>query len=78
VITSAAIGLLLIVAAWVYQLNAVRSGDKAIKPAFALLYAAGVLLLVTDNVMAGHFDLPVIFNILAAAASLAVFFFVRR
>jgi predicted nucleic acid-binding protein len=44
VITFAIIGLLLIVAAWVYQLDAARSGDKALKPAFALLYAAGVLL----------------------------------
>ncbi|MBI3485458.1 hypothetical protein HY025_00775 [Candidatus Daviesbacteria bacterium] len=70
------LGLILIVAGWLYQLSSVSKKNPKIQPNFLILYSLGSLILIYTNLNGGIF--PTIFNILALVAALAVYMKLKK
>ncbi len=70
--TAQNIGLSLIVIAWLYQYARMRYGRRALRPAFAALYALGAGFLVVGGWSISSLSFAEVANILALIAALGV------
>jgi hypothetical protein len=66
-------GLSLIILAWVLQFGKMLVSKKEVWPAFVVIYALGVILLVVDGFLSGLTTLAIL-NLVSFVAALAVFF----
>lgn len=71
------LGLIVIVAAWVYQARHMHRGSMTIQKTFVTLYLLGVLLLIIDGFSAGLTTIASL-NTLSLIAALAVYFSLKK
>ena len=67
------LGLLVIVIAWIYQWNSMRTGKKQLlEPIFPLLYGIGVLMLIISDGLSGTYTISSILNVLTLLVAAGV------
>ncbi len=67
------LGLVLIVAAWLFQLVAVMKGKKEIQTSFVISYMIGVAILVVDGFSSSQFTSGVLNSFALLASALVLF-----